>query len=99
MDCGHLSPREPFQEQLASLNPEAAAAVQKLMRAGHDAEAARQRSLRIGANEPDRKVSAGVFQCMFVCSLLFLQANRRLGEQDNEGNCGSALGGQQTEVP
>lgn len=56
MGCGQLSPREPFQEQLASLNPEAAKAVQKLLRAGPDAEAARQCSLRIGANEPDLKV-------------------------------------------
>jgi hypothetical protein len=55
MCCGHTSPREPFQQLLASLNPEAAEAVQKLERAGPYAEAARQRSLRVGANEPDLK--------------------------------------------
>ena len=53
MGCGDLSPRQPFQEQLAQLNPEAAEAVRKIARAGPDAEAARRRSLRVGAGEPD----------------------------------------------
>jgi hypothetical protein len=53
MGCSELSPRQPFQEQLAQLNPEAAEAVRKIARAGPDAEAARRRSLRVGAGEPD----------------------------------------------
>ena len=60
MGCGELSPREPFQEQLAELNPEAAEAVRKMARAGPDAEAARQRSLRVGAGERDDRVGAAV---------------------------------------
>ena len=53
MGCGHTSPRQPFQEQLAALNPGAAEAVARMQRAGHDAEGARQRSLRVGAGERD----------------------------------------------
>lgn len=56
MGCGELSPREPFQEKLAELNPEAAEAVRQIARAGPDAEAARQRSLRVGAGERDDRV-------------------------------------------
>ncbi len=53
MSCGATSPRQPFQDQLASLNPGAAEAVRRLARAGHDAEGARRRSLRVGAGERD----------------------------------------------
>ncbi len=56
MQCGDLTDRQQFQEQLAALNPEAAEAVLKMARAGPDAEAARQRSLRVGAGERDDKV-------------------------------------------
>lgn len=56
MQCGNLTERQPFQEQLAALNPEAAAAVAKMARAGPDAEAARQRALRVGAGERDDRV-------------------------------------------
>lgn len=53
MGCGHTSPRQPFQEVLAALNPGAAEAVLSMQRAGHDAEGAVNRSLRIGAGEHD----------------------------------------------
>ena len=59
MGCGQTSPRQPFQDLLAELNPGAADYVQRLIRAGHDAEAARQRSLRVGSTseEEARQVS------------------------------------------
>ena len=53
MGCGNTSPRQPFQDLLAELNPEAAEHVKRLVAAGHDAEAARQRSLRVGASEEE----------------------------------------------
>ena len=58
MGCGRTSPRQPFQDLLAELNPGAADYVQRLIRAGHDAEAARQRSLCVGStSEEARQVS------------------------------------------
>lgn len=53
MGCGNTSPRQPFQDLLAELNPGAADHVKRLVAAGHDAEAARQRSLRVGASEEE----------------------------------------------
>ena len=53
MGCGNTSPRQPFQDLLAELNPGAAEYVKTLVAAGHDAEAARQRSLRVGASEEE----------------------------------------------
>ncbi|BDA47732.1 NAD-dependent protein deacetylase [Coccomyxa sp. Obi] len=60
MQCEDLTERQPFQEQLAALNPEAAAAVAKMARAGPDAEAARQRALCVGAGERDDRGGAFV---------------------------------------
>ncbi len=53
MSCKNTSPRQPFQDLLAELNPGAAAHVKRLIAAGHDVEAARQRSLRVGASEEE----------------------------------------------
>ena len=55
MGCGNTSPRQPFQDLLAELNPTAADHVKRLVAAGHDAEAARQRSLRVGASEQEMR--------------------------------------------
>ena len=55
MGCGDTSPRQPFQDLLADLNPGAADHVKRLVAAGHDAEAARQRSLRVGASEQEMR--------------------------------------------
>ena len=53
MGCGHTSPRQPFQDLLAELNPGAAEAVRRIAQACHDAEGARWRSLSVGAGERD----------------------------------------------
>ena len=53
MSCKNTSPRQSFQDLLAELNPGAAAHVKRIIAAGHDAEAARQRSLRVGASEEE----------------------------------------------
>ena len=55
MGCGNTSPRQPFQDLLAELNPGAAEYVKSLVAAGHDVEAARQRSLRVGASEEEMR--------------------------------------------
>lgn len=63
MGCGRTSPRQPFQDLLAELNPGAADHVRRLIIAEHDAEAARQRSLRIGASsEEQRRVRSMSFR-------------------------------------
>lgn len=65
MNCGQTSPRQPFQDLLAELNPGAADYVRRLVSAGPNAEAARQRSLRVGASsEEDRQVSKSPSCCL-----------------------------------
>ena len=65
MHCGKTSPRQPFQDLLAELNPGAADYVRRLVSAGPNAEAARQRSLRVGASsEEERRVSKSPSNCL-----------------------------------
>eukprot|EP00884_Botryococcus_braunii_P023005 jgi/Botrbrau1/9389/Bobra.0252s0014.1 len=59
MSCQEVRPRQPFQETLARLNPAAAEAVALMRRQGTDPRGARERSLRVGSQEPPNDLSPG----------------------------------------
>lgn len=57
MDCGAVTPRADFQETLARLNPAAADAAALMRERGSDPVGARERSLRLGSQNPADSLS------------------------------------------